>query len=353
VNSSGQVVGFASNATDDPNSIQFQGSPTPTQTRAFVWQNGVMEDLDTLGGTDAEAFYINESGQIVGQSYTVNSIANPVPHCGDSPLTLHAFIWERNKMIDLDTLGGSCTFAYALNNSGQVVGQSNLLGDQESHPFIWNRGMMTDLHTLGGTYGYATWLNDSGEVVGVSTPQRDQALLAFYWKDGAMTKLGPLAGDPCSVADAVNSTGQVVGGSGGFSTNGVFPACEVTTAEHAVLWENGQAVDLNAFVPASSNLVLNEAVFINDQGEISGFGSLPNGDIHAFILIPCGGDYADPSGCGSSIANSATPETVIPAQDAAAAVNGSTPAPAGILNRLRGRLSRQYRRFGMALPLAE
>jgi len=70
---------------------------------------------------------------------------------------------------------------------------------------------MTDLHTLGGTYGYATWLNDSGEIVGASTPQGDQPLLAFYWKDGAMKNLGTANGDACSVADAINSQGEVVG----------------------------------------------------------------------------------------------------------------------------------------------
>jgi hypothetical protein len=53
-------------------------------------------------------------------------------------------------------------------------------------------------------------------------------------------------------------------------------------------------VDLNAFVPPGSELTLNEAVFINDRGEISGFGTLPNGDFHGFVMIPCG---ADEQGC--------------------------------------------------------
>lgn len=295
VNDRGQVIGFASNGTPDPASIQFPGY----QTRAFLWQNGVMQDLDTLGGTDAEAFYVNERGQIVGQSYTSDSVA-AIPGCfgfPDVPLTSHTFLWENGKMTDLLSLGGSCTSAYALNDRGQVAGQSDTAGDLESHPFIWDGGTMTDLFLNQDAfehYGFATWLNDAGEVVGNGRPQEDQgALVAFYWKNGAMKNLGTANGSACSVADAINSRGQVVGGSG-LSASTFFPDCTGNT-EHAVLWQNGQVLDLNAFVPADSDLTLNEAVFINDRGEITGFGSFPNGDTHAFVLIPCAADESD--GC--------------------------------------------------------
>jgi probable HAF family extracellular repeat protein len=284
VNDQGQAVGFASNGIFDANSLQ----GLVTQTRAFVWQNGIMKDLGTLGGTDAEALYINDQGQIVGQSYTVNSIPPPNAHCNDSPLTLHAFFWEKGRMVDLGTLGGSCAFAYSLNRGGQVAGQATLDGDQEDHPFIWEQGKMKDLGALGGTYGYAAWLNDSSEVVGGATTKGDQALLAFHWKNGKMNSLGTLPGNACSVSDAINASGQVVGGSG-VSESAFFPAC-TDSVEHAFLWENGRMVDLNRFVPDGSDLTLNEAVFINDRGEISGTGTLPNGDQHAFLLVPCNGN---------------------------------------------------------------
>ena len=76
VNNRGQVIGFATNATPDP----FSGFGT--QVRAFVWKNGVMKDLGTLGGPDSPPLgntIINEQGQIAGSS---NSDSTPNPLTG-------------------------------------------------------------------------------------------------------------------------------------------------------------------------------------------------------------------------------------------------------------------------------
>ena len=286
VNSRGEVVGFAVNGVPDDNSIV----GFPTQTRAFRWQKGAMQDVGTLpGGSDAVALMVNEGGQIVGQSYSANSVPPPPNFtCRDFPLTLFGFFWDNGEMVDLGTLGGSCTFTYALNNRGQVVGQSTLSGDETSHPYIWERKKkMTDLGTLGGTYGFASWINDSGAVVGSVTPQGDQALIASVWKHGVISNLGALPGNGCSTADSINSGGQIVGGSG-FNVAAFFSDCN-DPVEHAVLWEKGEILDLNNFVPPGNDLTLNEAVFINDSGEISGFGTLSDGSQHAFLLLPCDG----------------------------------------------------------------
>ena len=286
VNRQGQIVGYANNAVLDPNSIAGLGS----QTRAVAWSNSKIYDLGTLGGTDAVALYVNAQGLIVGESYTASSVPPATPECGGSPLTLHAFIWENGQMTDLKTLGGSCASAFALNNRGQVVGGATIAGDNESHAFLWERGVMKDLGAFGGTHSYAGWLNDSGQIVGAASNQGDKALLASSWKDDAITNLGTLTGDTCSAADAINSQGQVVGGSGFFDAP-FFSAC-TDPVEHAVLWESGKIYDLNLLASPSNDLTLSEATFINDRGEISGFGTLSNGDQHAFLLIPCGQDEA-------------------------------------------------------------
>jgi probable HAF family extracellular repeat protein len=308
VNNQGELVGYANNGIPDSESLVGLGS----QTRAVAWWNLEIHDLGTLGGTDAVALYVNDLGQIVGQSYTSSSVPPPTTECGDFPLTLHAFIWENGKMTDLRTLGGSCASAFALNNRGQVVGEATIAGDTESHAFLWERGLMKDLGALGGTHGYAGWLNDSGRVVGAATNSGDQALLAFSWKDDAITNLGTLNGDACSAADAINSKDQVVGGSGFYDAS-FFPAC-TDAVEHAVLWEDGKILDLNSVVSAPSDLTLNEATFINDRGEISGFGTLANGDTHAFVLIPCDANHPNLDGCDYEPVEGVTGLRVRPAQ---------------------------------------
>jgi len=323
VNNRGHVVGPAANAILDPYSMFGWG----TQTRAFLWKNGVMQDLGTLGGPDAAAFLVNSRGQVAGQAYT-NSTPNPVTGVP----TTDPFLWERGVMRDLGTLGGTLSFTNGLNDRGQVVGQSNLLGDLVFHPFLWDRGALTDLGTLGGDNGFATVINEKGEVTGRADVPGSKAHHGFLWTDGVMTDLGTVNGTPCSTGYAINQSGQIVGTSGICGNPG-----------YAFLWENrGPAVDLNLLVAPGSGLEMTEAVGINDSGEISGIGTVSTGDVHAYLLIPDGECDDD---CEGRIA--ASQNNVAPAQNALTTKQGSESllSPA---ERIRSMMRQRYHLPGQA-----
>ena len=65
---------------------------------------------------------------------------------------MHGFVWQDGKMTDLGTLGGRSSRPRAINERGQVVGES-VTASGETHPFLWQNGKMTDLGTLGGSLG--------------------------------------------------------------------------------------------------------------------------------------------------------------------------------------------------------
>ena len=67
---------------------------------------------------------INDRGQVIGVR---------VPAGG---AVVHAFIWENGKLTDLGTLGGAESDAAAINVRNQIVGVSNTLRGAR-HPVLW------------------------------------------------------------------------------------------------------------------------------------------------------------------------------------------------------------------------
>ena len=326
INNRGQVAGIALNTILDP----FEARLDPpnlfccgvTQMHAFLWQHGPIQDLGTLGGPDSAGMFLNERGQVAGVSYT-SSTPNP----GTGVPTQDPFLWDNSRMIDLGTLGGTAGWPYGLNQRGQVTGQSRLADDVHFHAFLWERGVLKDLGTLGGDNSSARWINDAGEVVGRAELHPGSTRRhGFLWKDGAMIDLGIPAGGTCGTAYAINSSEQIVGDWG---------ICGGTN--YGFLWENGgPIVDLQTLVLPGSDVTISETNYINDAGEISGFGTDSNGDQRAILLIPC--DQKHPGQCGDySLIEVSAPQNSGPATT----LQG-TESPAGTDNPLPNRLGRGF-----------
>jgi len=350
INNRGQVAGFALNAIPDPFSMfaTVLGGPSGgTQTRAFLWQNGLMQDLGTLGGNDAWGIFVNERGQVAGYSYT-----NSVPNATTGFPTTDPFLWDKGRMIDLGTLGGTLAVPTALNNRGQIIGQSNLPGDQPGNvdPFLWDGEKLIDLYkdTIGGHPITANAINDTGDVVGVSVFPNGN-FDAYLWRDGAVTDLGTLAGDCASQAFAINSGGQVVGQSYSCVSNTV----------RTFLWESGSMVDLNTLIPPNSGFQLIEVTAISDQGEIAG-DAVPSGCAnpndaacgHACLLVPCDQNHPGLEGCDYDPVEATAASdrrtgriTRPPAADA----NETNLSPAEIMTQFRSVTARRNYRFATSL----
>ncbi len=135
----GQVVGAAETAVVDPHLDQGGITAVP---RVPVEQR---EDVRPrcAGGNDPDSIAtgINErGGEVVGLS-----VADGDTYNGQN---VRGFVWAAGRMAALATLGGSHAGPAAINNRGQVVGQSQLPGDAVSHAVLWTHGRAND---LGGT----------------------------------------------------------------------------------------------------------------------------------------------------------------------------------------------------------
>jgi probable HAF family extracellular repeat protein len=198
INNSGQVVGTSETASG--------------ATHAFVWDSSQgMQDLGTFGGPNSFAVAINDSGQVAGYA--------------DTSTGGHAFEWDSSHgMQDLGTLGGSSSQAFAMNDAGQVAGVAQTASGAD-HAFAWDSSHgMQDLGTLASSamaaYGdsiVVTGINNSGQVVGDSETASG-AYHAFEWDSShGMQDLGTLGGTAvngiASQATAINDSGQVVGNS--------------------------------------------------------------------------------------------------------------------------------------------
>ena len=275
--------------------------------RAFIWQNGIYQDVGTLGYESAVGQAINNSGQMAVIRYTPG---------------WHAARWTNGQVKSLGSIDGGNSCPLAINSRGDIVGYAiNGDGGRQGftyingkftglpvdrcsdindtqvfvggvgffwtvghymyavdHPFISNGASLVDLGDLGGgthTEGQAFGINNAGEVTGYSTTAF-YAQHAFLWSGGVMQDLGTI-GNFISVGLCVNTHSTVMG---------ALCLGNIYNQVGTFVYKNGQMRNLAEFLgPAASGWSNLVGAKMNDAGWIVGYGTF-NGTQQGFIAKP-------------------------------------------------------------------
>ena len=230
----------------------------------ILWKNGNITDLGTFGGRFAYFIDHNDQGQVIGYSDNYKS-----------------FVWDaiQGKM-DIGNLGGYPSVPIAINNKGEIVGNSRTTNG-EDHAWILKDGIMIDIGTLGGSYSYAKAINDGGQVFGQSMNENEELRLFLWDKAIGIRDIGPLPAG-MEYRAGINNRGQVVGT---FWEEGQTPV--------SFYWDSVNGLkNLTDLILDSSKIILYGVNDINNDGQIAAYANVdPNGDgifdeTHAIMLKP-------------------------------------------------------------------
>jgi probable HAF family extracellular repeat protein len=278
-NDSGDVGGASETGASDPFAEDFCGYGDNLVCLPIVWWNDIkkMTPLPTLGGNNGWAAGINDQNEVAGVAE--NTTQEPTCAGTSQVFQFKPVIWTKGQVHELGTFAGDPVgMAWGINEWGQATGYSGNC-TTVFHALLWQYGRVINLGDLGGTMNNEGLdINNLGQVVGYSDLPGDATGHGFLWqKRTGMIDLGTLPGDVGSDADGINNPGQVVGGSWDAEGN-----------DRAYLWQNGVMTDLNTLIPADSPLYLIEATgTINDRGQIAGIAMVNStGDVHAFLATP-------------------------------------------------------------------
>ncbi len=245
-------------------------------------------DLDAAGfdGSFSSAFDISNAGRIAGAATVPGGYQ-------------HAFLWVNGTATNVGTLGddqlnsqaggraGSSELAILSEITTEDPLAENFCGFGTSlicRAGVWRDGAMTTLPTLGGNNAAALGVNSQGQIVGVAEdgildntciPPQKSHFQAVFWERGTIHKLPPLPGDEVAMASRNNANGQVAGTSG-LCSNTVYGG--TGTGPHAVMWDHGTPTYLGNLGDPNVGF----AAAINNQGDVFGAASYPDGTLHAF-----------------------------------------------------------------------
>ncbi|MDX2153357.1 MAG: PEP-CTERM sorting domain-containing protein [Bryobacteraceae bacterium] len=133
----------------------------------------VVGTVETSGGV-FRGFLALPGGGIVSNignyAMAVSDAGHVAGHVRGSGGWLQAFVWQNGQLVRLGTLGGLMSFGYGVNAAGWTVGYSNR-ADGSIAAFLYRDGILYDLNALvpelnGWLLQTAYAINNNGQIVG-------------------------------------------------------------------------------------------------------------------------------------------------------------------------------------------
>lgn len=150
--------------------------PSKRRNHAVLWRGSMIADLGTIEDAESEAIAVNNYGMVVGVASEGTSFDT------------RAFMTAGAGLTPLGDLGVGRSRPYDVNDNGMVVGMSEETNDV-SRAVIWNP-VIQNIQTLPGSWSRAWAVNDAAQVVGdIATPTGPRG---FIWHQGTMTLLDSL-----------------------------------------------------------------------------------------------------------------------------------------------------------------
>ena len=201
---------------------QVAGTSVGAIRQATNFKGGVLSAIPTGGFSDA--YGINNQGLIVGEM-------------GHPAVSSRPFSWDGTYLVELATpLGTAVGGAWAVNGSGVAVGYTGPAVSTSRVATVFNAGGYSILPRLAGeqlgSESFAYGINNAGDIVGYDSGR------AFMFSAGTMTEL-MVQGASSTIAIDIAGDGTVVGAATGVP--GVF----TPENDHAVVWRGGLATVLD------------------------------------------------------------------------------------------------------------